>query len=360
MSIQESENGMPRITFGIIVLNGEPFVRYNLRALYPFAHEIIIVEGAVPAAASIATSSGHSTDGTLETLYRFKSEEDPENKIQIVTRDGFWSEKDEQSQAYARRVTGDYLWQVDIDEFYKPEDMQAIIDMLRRDPEISAASFKMRTFWGGFNYVTDGFYLRRGQEIYHRLFKWGPGYRYVTHRPPTAVDDAGRNLRTLKWINGDKLERQGIVLYHYSLLFPKQVREKCSYYSRVSWSTVSRDAQRWAEENYMRLEHPFRVHNVYFLPSWLERFYGNHPPTIRLLESDIVSGCVQIDLRPTEDIEQVLASRCYAMGRFLLKCLAPLYAWAWHLRVTVGSIGKQLLSALGVPPFSYAERNHGR
>jgi len=37
-----------RITFGMIVLNGEPCVLYNLRALYPFAHEIIVVEGAAP------------------------------------------------------------------------------------------------------------------------------------------------------------------------------------------------------------------------------------------------------------------------------------------------------------------------
>ena len=35
----------PRISFGIIVFNGEPFTRYCLRALYPFAHEIIVVEG---------------------------------------------------------------------------------------------------------------------------------------------------------------------------------------------------------------------------------------------------------------------------------------------------------------------------
>ena len=32
---------------------------------------------------------------------------------------GFWpGEKDEQSRAYAARATGDYLWQVDVDEFY--------------------------------------------------------------------------------------------------------------------------------------------------------------------------------------------------------------------------------------------------
>ncbi len=36
---------MPKVTFGIIVLNGEPFTRYCLRSLYPFAHEIIVVEG---------------------------------------------------------------------------------------------------------------------------------------------------------------------------------------------------------------------------------------------------------------------------------------------------------------------------
>ena len=28
---------LPRITFGMIVLNGEPFLEYNLRSLYPFA-----------------------------------------------------------------------------------------------------------------------------------------------------------------------------------------------------------------------------------------------------------------------------------------------------------------------------------
>ena len=68
-------NSFVNVTFGMIVLNGEPFVRYNLRALYPFAHQIIVVEGAAPAAASIATPEGHSTDGTLDTLHDFKIKE---------------------------------------------------------------------------------------------------------------------------------------------------------------------------------------------------------------------------------------------------------------------------------------------
>ncbi|MCA0341569.1 MAG: glycosyltransferase family 2 protein [Proteobacteria bacterium] len=104
---------MPKITFGIMVLNGEPFVPYTLRSLYPFAHEIIVVEGAAPAAAAIATADGHSADGTLADLHRFKTAEDPEGKLTIITAEdegypnGFWpGEKHEQSRAYAKRATG--------------------------------------------------------------------------------------------------------------------------------------------------------------------------------------------------------------------------------------------------------------
>src|SRR5579884_2140828 len=109
---------MHTISFGIIVLNGEPFTRYCLRALYPFAHQILVVEGACHRARASASADGHSIDGTLEVLQRFQELEDPERKIQIITKQGYWSEKDEQSQAYAERATGDLLWQVDIDEFY--------------------------------------------------------------------------------------------------------------------------------------------------------------------------------------------------------------------------------------------------
>src|SRR5262249_32964648 len=75
----------PKIPFGIIVLNGEPFTRRVLRSLSPFAHQIVVVEGAAPAAVNIATADGHSRDGTLDALRRFKAEEDPEGKVELVT-----------------------------------------------------------------------------------------------------------------------------------------------------------------------------------------------------------------------------------------------------------------------------------
>jgi hypothetical protein len=37
-----NNRGLPMVTFGIIVLNGEPFILYNLRVLRPFAYGIIV------------------------------------------------------------------------------------------------------------------------------------------------------------------------------------------------------------------------------------------------------------------------------------------------------------------------------
>src|SRR3989304_10265579 len=106
---------MTRVSFGILALNAQPFLEYNLRALYPFAYEIFVVEGAVKAAASLATPDGHSTDGTVQMLADFKGRRDPEKKLRIVSAadegytDGVWAGKDEMSRASAKDVTGNWM-----------------------------------------------------------------------------------------------------------------------------------------------------------------------------------------------------------------------------------------------------------
>lgn len=301
----------------MIVLNGEPFIPYNLRALYPFAHQIIVVEGAVRSAAHYATTNGHSLDNTLQLLRHFKQNEDPADKVILITRDDFWDEKDEMSQAYAQRATGDYLWQVDADEFYRPQDIEKVMSLLRHNPNISGMSFKMTTFWGSPLYCVDGLYLRQGANVYHRLFKWGAGYTYSSHRPPTVHNPQGVDLRRLKWLSAEETARLGITLYHYSLLFPKQVLAKSDYYSHAEWSAMD-EAEKWARDNFLALKNPFRVHNVYQYPSWLERYKGPHPPQVEQMWRDIQDQ-PQIVLRPTEDVERLLNSRIYQWQRALLK-----------------------------------------
>ena len=307
----------PRISFGMIVLNGEPFLRYNLRALYPFAHEIIAVEGAAPAARNIAAPDGHSRDGTLDTLRDFQANEDPQGKLRIITRDGFWSEKDEMSQAYANVATGDWLWQVDVDEFYQPDDMRAVCEMLANDAGITAVSFKTLTFWGGLNYRVDGWGARRGASEYHRLFKWGAGYKYARHRPPTVLDGRGQDTRAGRWIRGDTMANRGMFLYHYSLLLPRQVREKSDYYSLADWAQRA-DATRWADEAWFSLRRPYHAHNVAQLPGCLYRYTGAHPPMVEAMWRDLQAADAGEELRRTDDIEALLDSRRYQLGRALV------------------------------------------
>jgi hypothetical protein len=323
----------PRVTFGIIVLNGEPFTAHTIRSLYPYAHQIIVVEGAAPGAVNIATADGHSRDGTLDALRRFAAEEDPEGKVSIVTAEddghpnGFWpGEKHEQSQAYARRATGDWLWQVDIDEFYLAADMERVLDRLAAPPTVDAMTFRQVTFWGGLGYVADGWYLRRGAADYHRLFRWGPGFEYATHRPPTVRDETGRDLRQGTWLDAATTAGWGVRLYHYSLLLPKQVIEKCDYYAHADWARRT-GAIEWANDAYLALHRPFRVHNVYAYPSWLERFRGRHPAeVVRMVEALRRPGS-EIALRETDDIERLLRAPWYRVGRAVVRWLDP-----WDLR----------------------------
>lgn len=338
----------PRITFGIIVLNGEPFTRYCLRSLYPFAHEIIVVEGGHEDAYSVCTSDGHSIDDTLEALWRFKREEDPENKVQIVTRNGFWPKKDElgrdrtpQSRAYAERATGDYLWQVDIDEFYLPEDMETVLMMLHEDPSITAVTFQIHTFWGRPTYVADSWRFRRGGQNCHRLFKWGAGYRYVTHEPPTVYDPHRRDLRTLRWISGDTLARRGIYLYHYAFLFPRQVLQKAQIY-RDEKPESQGEVVCWAENNYLQLRNPYRIERLYGYPSWLKRFNGAHPPEVLHMMDDIRSGQIAEQLRPMEDVEELMRSMSFRLGRLGLQVMEPLDRF-WRLIIRASHVPNKLL-----------------
>lgn len=316
------------VSFGIIVLNGAPFLPYNLRSLYKFAHQIIVVEGACTTAAAVATPDGHSCDDTIAALKKFQENEDPEHKVLVITAEdegqpnGFWEEKDQMSQAYARRSTGNYLWQVDVDEFYTEDSLQKVIQLLEVERP-DAVSFPMLTFWGGLGYIVDSFYLiRDNAREYHRLFAWGPGYTYATHRPPTVLDPRGVDVRRKRWIPARELERKGIFLFHYSLLFPGQVFNKISYYKgRVSYAIGS-----WEEAVYRRLEKPFRAHNVYQHIGWLERYGGEHPRPVMAMMDDIANGTLGVELRDCKDIELLLSRRAYVCAAKSLKVAARIMA----------------------------------
>jgi len=328
---------LPRISFGIIVLNGEPFTCYNLRSLYPYAHEIIVVEGASIKASAIATPNGHSLDGTLEILHLFKKEEDPDNKINIITAEdmgysnGFWpGDKDEQSEAYANCATGDYLWQIDIDEFYKTDDIESIISLIRNEPGISQLNVFQYNFWGSLDTLVDGLFLRHfyGElQGVPRIFKWGKGYKYITHRPPTVIDAEGKDTRQGIWIRGNELANMNIQCYHYATVFPQAVEWKMKYYQTMGWSNQG-NFVKWYNSEFKSIQKPFRVHHAINHISWLKPFHGSHPDQIKLLMGDIETGVVNTHHRHRDDIKKLLGSRRYQLGVLFMS-----YCWDLFIRI---------------------------
>ena len=106
-------------------------------------------------------------------------------------------------------------------------------------------------------------------------------------------------------------------MYHYSLLLPKQVLDKCEYYSRAEWAQ-RQHALDWAHEVYLALRRPFHAHNVDDYPGCLYRYNGDHPPQMLQMWRDISASDSAYEIRPRDDVEALLNSRAYKVGRWLV------------------------------------------
>ena len=54
-------------------------------------------------------------------------------------------------------------------------------------------------------------------------------------------------------------------------------------------------------------------------PSWLERYGGAHPAQVVHMMDDIRSGRLDVELRPTDDVEELLGLLVVSVGRGCLK-----------------------------------------
>ncbi len=284
----------------MIVINGEPFIKYNLENLYPHAHEILIVEGAVEKYRHAATPDGHSLDDTVKIIKEFP---DPLNKIKLIQREGFWPEKDEMSNAYMERCTGDFIWQIDVDEFYHPEDIEKVRAFLSENPDVTRVELQTINFWHGFKAVMQGASYCFGADKFRRIFKFKPGYRFVTHRPPTVVDRDGNTCCDRKVVSADEISKTlQVYMYHYSYVFEEGVKSKADYYSRMGWGGGCEKGAKWADNEWSHLINPLRIHLIDFPPSWIVPFEGEHPEVIHKMLQEI-------DCHENPQIEKFLSNR---------------------------------------------------
>jgi ADP-heptose:LPS heptosyltransferase/glycosyltransferase involved in cell wall biosynthesis/predicted O-methyltransferase YrrM/sulfatase maturation enzyme AslB (radical SAM superfamily) len=281
---KEPESSPLKISYVVIVLNGMPFIEPCLKALYRTAHQIIIVEGAVENCMFAAYPDGSSRDGTVEFIRSFP---DPAGKLKFIQ--GCWPEKVDMQNRALELVSGDYVWLVDSDEIYRQDDLLRIIEMLNNDRSIAQVNFIPDNFWKGLDYIFVSPKFFDPINHYRRLFKFVPGARFTSHRPPTLIHPgSSKSTEQMKLVDGFHTRQMGIKPYHYSYVFDSQARQKIELYRRYGWgkgwgidleSWYNNFFTRWTIENSQELERIYPVwtgdKNSYTVP-----YNGPHPEVI--------------------------------------------------------------------------------
>jgi len=268
---------MSRFSFGMIVFNGDFFLRQCLDGVYDFAHEIVIVEGADAVSQPFANADGSSTDRTWDILQNYP---DPKNKIRLVR--GKFKDKDEQSNAFMQHLSGDFVWLLDSDEMYLPQDMERLAKTLHDDPELMAVEMRHRVFFGGLDRIAHGKHWELTFWRIHRLYS---GARYISHRPVNIMHPSGVTMNDMKHLSADQLDEMGIRMMHYSYVLDRQVEEKMRYHSH------------WRPTKYPREKDVNYFHYDYIEKIWrpwktdrarIERRFGISPQIHRDADGNVV------------------------------------------------------------------------
>ena len=261
------------------------FLEACLKGVYNFAHQILIAEGSCPQARFSARTDGRSSDNTVDLIKNFP---DPDGKITLVASRA-WNHKDDMCNAIVPHITGDILWQLDLDEFYHPEDIDLVLSIMEETPDFTAAYFPVYHFWHGFDTVTcEGHW----ETPFKRIHRFGRGSFWLSHEPPVLADVNGipweSKGRTINF--GD----YGVWLHHYSYVTEEQARWKAQFFlNYVPNAPTEEESDRvgmtrdWFERVWLAWESdPKGVEERYGTTPGIRAgktkpFTGEHPPVIR-------------------------------------------------------------------------------
>jgi len=207
-----------KITFCLIVFNSDYVLEPCLRSVLPFG-DAVAAEGPVDFWQQRGFTT--STDKTNEIL----------DKYHIPTIHGQWLEKTEESNTALSLVDKDtdFVWVLDADEIWKAKDIDVIFDMLSTD-KFDSMSFKATSFYGGFDRYMTGF--EENFEV-HRIQRYYSGCRWATHRPPTINAPDGKPWSKHAHLGHNDTDSLGLRFYHYSYVFPSQMKAKAEYYAEM-------------------------------------------------------------------------------------------------------------------------------
>jgi len=239
------------VHFFTIVLNGEPFIRHHIEVFreLSFPWHWHIVEGIATLSHDTAWSrenggrlpedlhrSGLSVDGTSEYLDEL-AREFPDNVTIHRTQGGVpWDGKIEMVSEPVKHIYSDgILWEVDSDELWTVEQLEAGRRMFLRSPEKMAAWFWCDFFVGERLVIsTRNGYAQNPEQEWRRAWRFRPGMKWLSHEPPVLAerlsDGSWRDVGRGRIFTHAETEADGLVFQHYAYATEGQVAFKEQYY----------------------------------------------------------------------------------------------------------------------------------
>ena len=277
---------MKKITFMMLVFNGETIppkgmMEATIMHHYDIAYEFLIVEGASKARASSLTLNGHSTDNTVEIIKTLQSKY---KKIKLIqSPNGFWEDKLAMCKATNGIAKGDYICQLDVDEFYHEKDFVKILNIMENEPY--AIYFYANHFWGNWNYCIDensGKGWANATE-WRRFHRNCPGKsKWIEHRPPAylykhrLICNKQNNI-----VTRDDTLKLGIKLYHYGFVKKSQINFKHIFYNSNSNENETNYKMFW--KNWQK-DHNSKL--VYGDTTVNFNFYNHHSSVKKLIRKE--------------------------------------------------------------------------
>lgn len=228
-----------KIAIQAILFNAEKSVPSNM--LESWLHQadniadfVFITEGATKSVnhywdgdTSFFTKDGKSTDNTIPIIKKFIKNKP---KFFFKESNGFWDGKTSMLNYWfygdSPIYEADYIWQIDIDEFYTNQDIEKILQILKTQKP-SRVDFFANHFWGGFTHCiderSDG--LWANQIPWMRIFKINKKSKWISHEPPKMLFDEYNKI-----ISKYETLEMGIKLNHYSYTTEKQALFKSIFF----------------------------------------------------------------------------------------------------------------------------------
>jgi hypothetical protein len=271
-----------KVTYVLNVLNGEPFIHFQLKSIYDFAFEIIIVEGAYEKF-SFAANNGRSTDNTIEIINDFP---DPHNKIKLILNEGYYEDRTEMCNECTKYVNGNVIWQIDVDEFYFDETHLYVKEMFEVTESLDRISFNFLDIFGSLRLKVDGLDDSKLQSV-RRVHRFNKGDSWSTQRPPTLVDsnDVAKVIR--KEHLGDEMEKLGHKMFNLTMLFKSQILDKYNYYFKKGFTN---DTQTWYENSIKNYAIRLNVLNISDYLTSLSLVEEKLPPIVYDLNEYVIDS----------------------------------------------------------------------